>query len=336
MEKVLNQEEIDAMVRAARGGSDGGTAAAKAAVVTLWDARQAGQIGSDQVRQISSLHEGFARNLTNSLAAYLRVTFSAALVSAEHLAYRELLQRIPETTYLACCRLSPLGTAALLQLDLSAAYPLIDILLGGEGIGAPPARPITGIEEQILETIMRIICRELQTAWQALAVEFEFEQQLQAEQVPKLMSADEKTLSISFEITMADSRGTLMLGVPAVVSNALLRRLSAVSTRPRPRLQPDSLPRLRARLVECLLRTELGTGKFSIPMGEMASMEPGSLLVFRQLVDQPARLRVGGSEMFYAAVARRGTVRVAQLQELCQRTTTEVARIAASESELGQ
>src|SRR5271155_719611 len=99
MEKVLNQEEIDAMVRTARGGTaDDGV---KPAVVLPWDVRQAGQLGREQVQTISDLHEGFARNLAHAVAGYLRVEFTAALVSVEHLAYREFLQRVPEVTYLA-------------------------------------------------------------------------------------------------------------------------------------------------------------------------------------------------------------------------------------------
>ena len=122
MEKVLNQQEIDAMVRRARGGDAGGKEEAKPAVVTVWDARQAGQIGREQVQSISTLHEGFARNLTHAVGAYLRVEFTAALVSAEHLTYGEVLQRVPEVSYLASCKLAPVGATALLQLDLAVAF----------------------------------------------------------------------------------------------------------------------------------------------------------------------------------------------------------------------
>jgi flagellar motor switch protein FliM len=81
MEKELNQQAIDAILQAARGGKAG--AASGSSEVKPWDARQAGQIGREQVRSISLLHEGFARNLTHSLGAYLRIVFEAALTSAE-------------------------------------------------------------------------------------------------------------------------------------------------------------------------------------------------------------------------------------------------------------
>ena len=134
MEKVLNQDEIDAMMLAARGGEIG-AGAVPAPIVKKWDVRQVGRIGRDQMRAISVLHETFARNLTHALGAFLRVVMQVGLVSAEHLAYREFLQRLPELTYMCSCNLIPLNVMALLQLDLSVVFPLIDLLLGGEGRG---------------------------------------------------------------------------------------------------------------------------------------------------------------------------------------------------------
>ena len=135
MQNELNQEEIDAMVREARTGGGAETGPAKEPKVELWDVRRAGQIGREQLQAITQLHEGFARSLTHRSGTYLRVVFAATLVSAEHLTYREFTERIPETTYLAACKLEPMGVHGALQLDLKVAFPIIDLLLGGEGKG---------------------------------------------------------------------------------------------------------------------------------------------------------------------------------------------------------
>src|ERR1700758_5273531 len=121
MEKVLNQGEIDAMVRAAAGGVAGRPSGP---VVQSWDIRQAGQIGREQLRAINQLHELFARNLTASLGGFLRVVFDCRLVSAEHLTYREFLQRVPEKTYLASVDLAPFGSVGVMQFDPGIAFPI--------------------------------------------------------------------------------------------------------------------------------------------------------------------------------------------------------------------
>jgi len=55
----------------------------------------------------------------------------------------------------------------LFQFDLSIAFPLIDLLLGGEGKGSLEPREVTEIEEQLLECVVQIVCRQLGVAWQA-------------------------------------------------------------------------------------------------------------------------------------------------------------------------
>lgn len=312
MEKVLNQEEIDAMVRAARGGQRA-AGPSHLPTVTAWDIRQAGQIGREQVRAIGALHEAFARNLTHALGGYLRVVFEVAMVSAEHLTYREYLQRMPEITYMCSCTLLPVEVTALLQLDLSIAFPVIDVLLGGEGKSSVPARDITEIEEHILESVMRIICRELAVAWRALSLEFQFERRQPPAQAHRLMAPEEKTLSLSFEITMPETRGTLNLAVPAVVSNALLRKISADWTYQKPRSSADSRRQVRRALERCSFPVELDVEDLRIPVRDLAGLQPGALLVFDRAVDTPATLSAGGRALARAALRCRGRQRAAQL-----------------------
>jgi flagellar motor switch protein FliM len=314
MEKVLNQQEIDAMVRAARSGGSGPQAAIES-VVEPWDVRRAGQIGRDQLQAITALHEGFARSLTHALGAYLRTAFTATLVSAEHLSFREFLQSVPENTYLASCRLEPVGMNSALQLDLKVALPIIDLLLGGKGNSITATRELTEIEEQILESVARIVCRELATAWQALSLEVSFEERLKTSEAQRLMPPEEKTLSLNFEVTMPEVRGGLNLAVPAAVSNALLRKISVGWSQRRPQRQSDARRRLMRCLLDCRFPVELGAGGMRAAIADLAALAPGQLMLFARSATEPAALLVAGTEMFQAVPARCGRSRAARVVE---------------------
>ena len=313
MQNELNQEQIDAMVRAARSGGGADAGPTREPKVEPWDVRRAGQIGREQLQAITQLHEGFARSLTHALGAYLRVVFSVALVSAEHLTYREFLERIPETTYLASCKLEPMGVTGALQLDLKVAFPIIDLLLGGEGKGVAATREITEIEEQIVESVARIICRELGTAWQAVDLEVVFDKRVEPAEAHRLLSPGDKTLSLNFEITMLEVRGGLNLAVPISVSHALLRKISAEWTERRPRGQSESRARLRRRLLDCPFSVELGVSEMKADVGELSQLAAGQVLSLRRSTAQPGSLLVAGVEMFHAAPARLGESRAAQV-----------------------
>ncbi len=104
--------------------------------------------------------------------------------------------------------------------------PIIDLLLGGEGKDGP-LRELTDIEEAILGSVVEIICRELTAAWQPVGLSFNFERRQMQTQVARIMSVNEKTLCLSFEIRMPHSSGLLNLAFPAVVANTILRRLTS-------------------------------------------------------------------------------------------------------------
>ena len=314
MEKVLNQEEIDAMVRAARSGG-GSELPRRNREVAPWDVRQAGQIGREQLQAITLLHEGFARNLTHALGAYLRIVFAAALVSAEHLTYGEFLQRIPETTYLASCRLDPVGVSAALQLDLTVLSPSSTCCSAAKARASAATREITDIEEQILDTVARIICRELGVAWQALALEVGFEERLETGAAGRLMAPAEKILSLSFEVTMPEVRGGLNLAVPAVVSNALLRKIAAEWSHRRLQGASDSRQRIMRRLLECPFLVELAAEDLPVAVRALAGLGPGQQLRLARSAAEPASLAIAGCAMFHALPARCGAARAARVLE---------------------
>ena len=168
MERVLTQDEIDAMVRQALGRQ--GAAKPETRSIRPCTFRQSGQLTGEQVAALNGLHEAFARSLTQSLGAYLRVGFEVNLVSVEQLSYSEFLARIPEVTYMMCFFVKQMNSESALQIDHSLVFPLIDILLGGNGVCEILAREISEIEEQIMEGVAKIICHELETAWTPLGI----------------------------------------------------------------------------------------------------------------------------------------------------------------------
>jgi len=309
LEKVLNQEEIDRLFKAAQGSAPA-AAPIKRRTTQECDFRQAGQLSKDQVQQVTLLHETFAPNLANSLGAYLRVGFQTSLVSVEQLAYGDFLGRVPEQTYFATVALSPLEEWASIQLDLPLVFPIIDLLLGGPGQSLEEQRDLTEIEEHIIESIVAIICRELQTTWQpVLPLEFKVGQRLKKAQIMTLMSPAERVLNLSFEIRLTDIRGTLNLIFPPVVSNMLLRKLAQQGMARRRRPSADDAARIRERLLDAKFTVQLDLPHIPIRIGEIVDLEVGKVLHLRQLLNVPMTVAVNGCPAFSGAPVSCGPMR---------------------------
>ena len=79
---------------------------------------------------------------------------------------------------------------------------------------------------------------------------------------------------------MPEVRGGLNVAVPAVVSNALLRKISADWSHRPPRGATDSRERLMRRLLECPFQAELGANGCARRWSALAELAPGDLLTF--------------------------------------------------------
>jgi flagellar motor switch protein FliM len=310
-EKMLKQDEIDALFEAARTSIPEASRPEVRARVVPYNFSSAGQISNDQLRAISMLNDLFARNLTHNLAAWLRTRFQVNLVSAEQIQFNEFVLRIPEISYVAAVRLEPLGALSVLQLDLALAPPVIDLLLGGDGRDGP-LRELTDIEESILGSVVEIICRELTVAWQPVGLSFNFERRQMQTQVARIMSVAEKTLCLSFEIRMPHSAGLLNLAFPAVVANTILRRLTSDWSRRR-RHGREVRERMEATAQRIRFGGSLQLPTVRLAASEIESLKPGKVLRLGIPANTAPEWRVGGQPLTQAQAIHQGPHRAARI-----------------------
>jgi flagellar motor switch protein FliM len=312
MERALTQEEIDAMMRVASGRQDEHQRK-ETRLIKPCTFRQSGQLTAEQVAAVNGLHEGFARSLTQSLGAYLRVSFEVTLVSIEQLAYSEFLERIPEITYMMCFRVEHMSSGAGMQIDHSLVFPLVDILLGGIGHCDVFTREVSEIEEQIMEGVAKIICRELESAWTPLGTKLDLDGRQPPAQMQRFLAPTEKTLCLSFEVKLAETTGKLNLIFPVSISNTLLRKLSANRSYGKSRQAARNGGQLVAKMLECSFPIELGITAIKLPVNTLAGLVPQQVCNLGIPVLKSASLIIAGREVFAANPVRQGRLRAAQV-----------------------
>jgi len=264
------------------------------------------------VRGITSLHDRFGRNLEHSMGAYLRVLFETNVVSVEQLTYGEFLGRLPDVTYSCSLNVAPMNATAVLQLDLQLAFPLIDILLGGQGQPVAELREATEIEEEVLEGVVRLIAKGLDAEWSDHGMNIAFEERRLAASLQRLFPAAEKTLVISFEARIPNMRGALHLAFPAVVANTLMRKLARDSG-PRTKTVSHCGEQLKELLLDCEFTLSLRTASLDVPFRQVLELAMGSILPLPYALEEPLIVAVGEQEVFQAHPVRTTRRRGAQL-----------------------
>jgi flagellar motor switch protein FliM len=309
MNKTLSQKEIDAILGRARAGVNEPFLGEDRAI-QLCNFRSAGEMSERYARYMTTLFEAFARNVSNSMGAYLRARFEMVLASVEQMPVRDFLGDFQETGFLAVLML-PGNTSVLMQVDGSLVFPIIDVLLGGNGSPAPTSREMTEIDEDIMEGVAQIICRQLEATWQP-ATEIRLERHQRATQLQNVFRPNEKLTSLTFEIKLNETLGAANLSFPTSFGSSLLREASA-NPRKKPMQRVDQRNVMRERLLTCFFDSTMGVANLRIPLRDLVALRPGSVLDLRASVKTPASFMVGGREYFQAVPVRSGKLRVAQL-----------------------
>lgn len=318
MGKQLGQGDIDALFAAASASAVSQADEADVEVpLERYNFSRAGQISNDQMRAISSVNDLFARNLMHTLGAWLRTQFKVKLVAGEQLPFNEFLERLSSPTYVCSVRLEPLGAVGLLEIDMAIASPIVDVLLGGVG-RAWSLRELTEIEEAILTSVVQMAVQELNMAWQSVGLEFVFEKRETDAAVARMLTLSEKTLCVSFEARMPEAQGTINLCLPAVVLNAILRRLISEGDRPR-RRSKEAHARVRELTGEMEIGTLLQFPPMRLRASELTALAPGSILRLPLARHSACELRVGGLQFGRAYPVRIGEHRGAQIEEANER-----------------
>ena len=321
MRMALSQQEIEALFSAAQSGGKAENLARRK--VSKCDLVKSKTLLTEQVQAVNTLHESFARRLSDSLGAYLRVGLDVNLVSAEQLRWAEFLGRIPESTYLASLRVLQIDARALIQLDLPLIFPMLDLALGGSGFDPITVREPTEIEELVIETVVGLIARDLQASWApVIALDIQFDQRQTMMLAQGLMLRNERILHLKFEIGLLETHGSLSVALPAVVANALLAKLEVLQS------EIERMPsrHVRRKIFESLMESkfsaELSLPTSHIRVGKLLEVKPGDVLVMSRRTDQPVYLNIAGKPMFQAYPVSRGVQRGARV---VQRSTIAAA-----------
>ena len=312
MEKVLGQEEIDAMFATARATDETNEAEVSVKVAELYNFGRAGHISNDQMRAISTVNDLFARNLMHTVGAWLRTEYRVALVSGEQMPYTEFVERLTELTYICSIRLEPLGAMGLLEIEMGLASPMVDLLLGGKG-RAETSRVLTDIEELIMASVVQMMIKELNSAWASVGLQFSFDRRESTAQVGRMMPTAEKTLCVCFEVRMPEATGALNICLPAVVLNTILRRLISERDRPRRRSE-DVRARVRELVGEAVVGSVLQFPPVRLQARQVAELRKGSLLRLPLPRHTAAEFKVGGLPLGLAWPVRVGEHRGARIE----------------------
>jgi flagellar motor switch protein FliM len=317
MRKILSQAELDSLLQSARtidsaaSRADGG--------VTPYNFRRPDRVSKDEMRSLHFLHERFARNVTTSLAAYLRTTTELSLVTIEQFSYSEFLMALPDPTAFYAIAMPPFDVLGALELNPSVAFTIVDRLLGGGGRTGSLERALTEIELNIIDAIVKLFLEQLSETWRQVAdLRFHIQGRETRPQMLHVTGRNEVVIMLVFDLKVGDIRGVLHFCIPATVVEGT--GASFAQGFQKKRREPTSHEQrwLTENLgsVPLPVTAMLETG---FTAREMLGLAPGHVLNLGVPLRSPVEVKVGQIVKFRGRLTARGRDAAVSVEQTCGR-----------------
>ena len=295
MAATLSHAQIDALLAGPAVGRPDDPARA---ACSRYNFRRPDRISKEQIHSLQFLHERFARNVSQSLAAYLRSSTALSLVSVEQFAYSEFLTSLADPTAFYAVSMLPYDALGALEINPAVAFAMIERMLGGQGTNAAVERALTDIEQNVVDSVVKILLEALTETWRPVVdLSFGIRARETRPQMLQVASPNDTVVMLVFDMRVGDAQGMLNLCLPAsIVEKTDTHFMGALD---RHRREPTA--KERAWLFENLARVPMPISavlESRCSARELIAMRSGDVITLGVPAQAPIDVRVGRTLKF--------------------------------------
>ncbi len=305
MTEILSQDEIDALLTAISTGEVDTTdysATKEQRKVKIYDFRRPDKFSKDQIRTLQMMHETFARLTTTALSAQLRALVSVHVASVDQLTYEEFIRSIPNPTTLAVINMDPLKGSAVLEIDPSITFTIIDKLFGGRGEQTKISRELTDIEQSVMEGIIVRILGNLREAWSNV---IDLRPRLgnieTNPQFAQIVPPNDMVVLVTLETKIGEVEGMTNLCIPYITIEPVISKLSAQYwySSIRKGATDENMNIIQSRLETVRLPVVAEIGEVEISMIDVMHLNVGDVVKLPNTkISSDMTLKIGGRKKF--------------------------------------
>jgi flagellar motor switch protein FliM len=303
MGKSLSQEEIDRLLSRSGKPVEPVKEEVEQDAVHRYDFRRPDRVSKEQLHSLHFLHDRFARNVSTSISAYLRTIIEIGVVSVEQFTYSEFLMSLADPTAFYALAIPPFDDLGALEINPPVAFAMIDRILGGVGRAATPDRALTDIEQNVIDSVVKLLLDSLTEAWKPIVdLAFGIRGRETRPQMMQVAAANDAVLMVTFDMKVGESRGMANLCLPVIIVESTGSQFAQAWHRQRrePTLQErewmqEGLARVPLQL-QAMLEAQLSTR-------EVLALAPGDVVSLGVSAQKPIDVLVGSTVKFKGRLA---------------------------------
>ncbi len=331
MSDILSQEEVDALLNAVSSGGDSDNSAPldmdsgydssdSDKALSLYDFRRPDRVSKDQMRTLQNLHEGYARQFSTSLTNFLRTFVEIELVSVDQLTYSEFVMSISNPSCIYVFDMEPLEGSAIMEINPSLVFFIIDRLFGGQGRPSEQNREMTLIEQNVIHRIVERGLSDLKDVWGHIG---SFNPKVDAyetnPQFVQIAPPGETVILISLEVRMQNASGLMSICFPYMLLESVLNNLSGENwMSSQSSSTKETREMLEQEINDINLTLQTVIGKTNLKIRDLLQLQKGDVLCLNKPYDSDLMVQIEGKTKMAARPGVVGRKKAAKITRILQ------------------
>ncbi len=296
MNKILSQDEVDALLRGVTNGEvETETKAGEGAGVRAFDLASQERIIRGRMPGLEMANERFARFFRNSISSIIMKFVDINIQGIEMVKFSEFMKTIPMPSSINIFKMEPLKGYALFVIEAPMVFAFIEYFFGGASAKfvKSEGRYFTLIEQRIIKKVVGIVLNDLAEAWKVIVpIEPEQTGSEMNPQFVTIVTPTEVVIKIEVHVEVEDFIGKLFFCIPYSMIEPVKEKLYSGIQADKLEVDQRWVNRLKEILMESYVNIVAEIGKTEITVGEMMSLETGNVITLGRTSMDDVAVRV--------------------------------------------
>jgi flagellar motor switch protein FliM len=305
MNKILAQDEVDALLRGLSGGdieTDNGGPLDDSGIVPF-DLANQDRIIRGRMPVLEIVNDRFARLCTNALSNVLRKRVELNPLSIDMTKFGDFMRSLPVPTSINIFKMDPLRGNALAVVDARLVFALVESFFGGQGSQPKiEGREFTRIEQAIVERVIKIVLYNMEESWRPVHdISLELVRSEINPQFAAIVPPSDVVVVITFEVELETAIGSLTICLPYATIEPIRSKLHASFQTERLEIDHAWVARLKERILETPVELKVHFGDAQLTGNQLMRLKVGDVILLDTDMEQLLPVTAAGVTKFWGA-----------------------------------
>ncbi|MBP1717127.1 MAG: flagellar motor switch protein FliM [Deltaproteobacteria bacterium] len=318
MEKLLSQDEIDALLKGIEDGKVDTPAEQKGqAGAVRFDFANQDRIIRGRMPTLEIVNDIFARLFRNAFSMFLRKVIDFGPRGIQMMKFGEFIRALPVPSSLHIFKMESLRGHAILILDPKLVFTLVDIFLGGSGKTnyRIEGREFTAVETRLIQKVVNMILADLEKAWKTIhPLTVHYVRSEINPQFVSIVSPSDLVITIPFGLELDQFTGMITFCIPYSTIEPIKTKLYSGFQSDQLEVDHSWIERFLDRLKNSEVEMVIELARSKVTTKVLLDLKVGDILPLGKEITEPLLGKVQGVPKFFGKGGVCGTNKAFQIE----------------------